>query len=110
MIGKIEPKDIGDSYLTNPKIKILDVRQPEEFQEIRAKDAKLLPLGEVNRAAVEELLELKDGDEVYVICRSGKRSMTACQILENEGMTNSLFNIEGGTISWAEGGFSVEKN
>ena len=44
---------------------------------------------------------------VFLICRSGKRSMTAAQKLEEEGFED-LVNVAGGTLAWVEAGLDTE--
>jgi rhodanese-related sulfurtransferase len=47
---------------------------------------------------VEELEDLKD-EEVIIHCRSGKRSMMACMVLDQMGFSNT-YNLEGGILAW----------
>ncbi|MCF1714009.1 rhodanese-like domain-containing protein [Flavihumibacter sp. RY-1] len=81
------------------KLHIIDVREPEEFEAFNI-GAKLIPLGRFQMMDVDELMPLKD-EEVIVHCRSGKRSMTACLILDSMGFTNTK-NVEGGMLAWQE--------
>ena len=81
------------------KLHIIDVREPEEFEAFNI-GAKLIPLGRFHMMDVDELMPLKD-EEVIVHCRSGKRSMTACLILDSMGFTNTK-NVEGGMLAWQE--------
>lgn len=81
------------------KLHIIDVREPEEFEAFNI-GAKLIPLGRFQMMDVDELMPLKD-EEVIVHCRSGKRSMTACLILDSMGFTNTK-NLEGGMLAWQE--------
>ena len=81
------------------------MRTPAEFQAVHARGALLLCLDEFTAAGVERL----GGDKeraVYLICRSGRRSLEAAQLLEREGFTQ-VFNVEGGTLEWEEAGLPV---
>jgi len=49
---------------------------------------------------MKELDKWKE-QEIIVHCRSGKRSMTACLILESLGFKNTK-NLEGGMLAWQE--------
>ena len=49
---------------------------------------------------IEDLEHLRD-EEVIVHCRSGKRSMMACMVLDQMGFTNT-YNLEGGILAWQE--------
>jgi rhodanese-related sulfurtransferase len=81
------------------KLHVLDVREPDEYREFNI-GAQLIPLGKIQALQLEELDDLKN-EEVIIHCRSGKRSMTACLVLETAGFTNTK-NVEGGMLAWIE--------
>lgn len=83
---------------------LLDVRQPEEFTSIRAPDAKLIPLGDLP-ARMQEISAYKD-KPVVVICRSGRRSAKAVELLKEAGYTN-VSNVAGGMQDWESDGLEV---
>ncbi len=78
----------------NPDIIILDVRTPKELSG---------PLGQINgvinipvqvlEQRIDELNKLKD-KEIFVICRSGRRSAIASEILFKKGF--NVINVQGG--------------
>ena len=82
----------------------IDVREPSEYAEVHAKGVKNIPLATVSAQNIGE--ENKD-KTIYLICRSGKRSMTAAERLASEGF-NKLVNVEGGTIAWVAAGLASE--
>jgi rhodanese-related sulfurtransferase len=79
---------------------VLDVRNPDEYEEGHVPGAVLLPLGELN-ARWEEVPE----GEVLVICKSGARSARAVEALNGVGRTT--VNVAGGTMAWIRAGFDV---
>ncbi|MBC7946497.1 MAG: rhodanese-like domain-containing protein [Chitinophagaceae bacterium] len=81
------------------KINLIDCREPHEYAEYNI-GARLIPLGKIQSMQTEEIEELKD-EEVIIHCRSGKRSVTACQFLEMQGFRNTV-NVEGGVLAWQE--------
>lgn len=81
---------------------LVDVREPDEWEEFRAPGAQLVPLGEL-AGRVEEVPA--DGT-VYVICRSGARSAKAVELLRARGV--DAVNVAGGTLAWREAGHPVE--
>lgn len=86
------------SILTE-EVPLIDVRMPDEFEAERVPGAVLIPLPELP----DRLGDVpSDKGTVYVICRSGNRSMTACEFLSARGY--DACNIAGGTIAWAESG------
>jgi molybdenum cofactor guanylyltransferase len=81
---------------------LIDVRQPEEYQEARAPGARLIPLAEVP----DRIGEIPADRPVYVICRSGGRSAKAVEHLRSQGI--DAVNVTGGTLAWIEAGNAVE--
>jgi rhodanese-related sulfurtransferase len=81
------------------KINLIDCREPHEYEEANL-GGKLVPLGKIQTMQIEEIEDLKD-EEVIVHCRSGKRSMMACMMLDQMGFTNT-YNVVGGILEWKE--------
>lgn len=72
------------------EIKVVDVREQEEYDARHLDGVTLLPLS----VLAERYSELDKNQPYYVICRSGKRSARACQFLEEEGY--DVTNVQGG--------------
>lgn len=81
----------------NPKLQIIDVREESEFAEGNMAGAKLISLGRI----VERRVDLDEASTAYMICRSGKRSATAIQLLKNAGYKGNLVNVIGGMLAWS---------
>lgn len=81
------------------KINLIDVREPHEYAEANL-GGQLVPLGKIQTMQVEELEDLKE-EAVIVHCRSGKRSMMACMVLDQLGFKDT-YNLEGGILEWTE--------
>ena len=86
---------------------LLDVREPNEFTEVHAKDAVLIPLGQL-QSRLGEIAQYKD-KPVAVICRSGRRSAHGAEILRSAGFTQ-VANVEGGTNAWVSAGLPIVRN
>ena len=86
---------------------IIDVREPEEFREVRAKSAINFPLGALEPKEIIKELSIKEEQTVYIICKVGGRSLRACVMFKEQGIEN-VVNVEGGTDSWKELGGEVE--
>jgi molybdopterin-guanine dinucleotide biosynthesis protein A/rhodanese-related sulfurtransferase len=80
---------------------ILDVREPDEYDEAHVPGVILIPLGEVP----ERFGELPADGPVYVICRSGARSLRAAEFLIGQGVEAA--NVAGGTLAWIDSGRPV---
>lgn len=74
---------------------ILDVREEAEFAFGHIEGAKSIPMGELEA----RLSELDKEQEIYVICRTGKRSDMAAQKLALHGFIK-VFNVLPGMTSW----------
>ncbi len=83
---------------------VLDVREPVEFAEGRVPGSLLVPLATVP-ARVDEFA--KD-EPVYVICRSGNRSLVAAEALVAAGY-GDVRNVQGGMIAWEGAGLPIER-
>jgi rhodanese-related sulfurtransferase len=77
---------------------VLDVRNPDEYEQGHVPGAKLIPLGDLG--ARQE--EIPDGDPVYVVCASGGRSLAATKAMVEAGYR--AVSVAGGTKGWIEQG------
>jgi len=77
---------------------VLDVRNPDEYEDKHVAGAVLIPLGEL----AGRVDEVPSGDPLYVICAAGVRSMTAAKALVDAGYP--AVSVAGGTNGWAAGG------
>ncbi len=78
--------------------RLLDVREPEEFEIVSLPGARLVPLGQIP-ARVEQIADWKD-EPIVVYCHHGIRSMHAIHFLEHAGFSN-LCNWSGGIDAWS---------
>lgn len=80
---------------------VVDVRMPEEYEEMHVPGAVLIPLPELAGRAHEVPM----GETVFVICASGNRSLLAAEALNRAGW--KTVSVAGGTKAWAEEGRPV---
>ena len=83
-------------------VALIDVRQPDEYVELRVPGAVLIPLDDID----PRLDEVPTDATVYVICRTGARSRVAAQFLRRQGI--DAVNVAGGIVAWAEAGLPTE--
>lgn len=81
--------------------RLIDVREPAEFEESRVAQATLIPLGTVP----EHLDAFRGEGPAYVICRTGGRSLRVCEFLAGHGI--EAINVAGGTMAWMMSGRDV---
>ncbi|MCB9064213.1 MAG: rhodanese-like domain-containing protein [Chitinophagales bacterium] len=102
---EISVEELKQRVDNGEQLNVLDVRDPDEYAEFNI-GAKLLPLGNIINMQIDDIDEWKD-KEVIVHCRSGKRSMQACMVLEQVGFADTV-NVTGGILAWEEK-FGTEK-
>jgi adenylyltransferase/sulfurtransferase len=79
------------------KLRIIDVREPNEWQINRIPGAQLIPLGEIPR----RYAELDPNEEFVVQCKMGGRSAKAADFLRSVGFQRVL-NLRGGILEWID--------
>ena len=82
-------------------IYLVDVREIDEYESGHVAGAINIPLSEFS----SRLSELPSGT-IYMICRSGGRSMQACEFCLDNGISD-VVNIAGGTLGWLSSGNEV---
>lgn len=80
--------------LTKSGVLFVDVRMPDEFMVVHVPGAMNIPLHDLSKN-----LDALRGKEIYLICRSGKRSSFAQRMLADAGITDT-YNVTGGMIDW----------
>ncbi len=83
-------------------VTLVDVREPYEYEAGHIEDALLMPLANVVALAAD----LPKDQPVYVVCRSGNRSLQASNALVDAGFQD-VRNVDGGMIAWEAAGFDV---
>ena len=82
---------------SRPFCRILDVREPEEFERGHLPGAINVPLHQMGRKVPYLMPNRKM--PLLVCCGSGARSLPAVQVLSVMGYTN-LYNLEKGIETW----------
>ena len=78
---------------------ILDVRSPEEYSQGSLPNAINI---DVRAADFNNRLDAMDQSKPYLVhCQSGKRSMTASEIMTKSGFKN-VTNLDGGYAAWQD--------
>jgi rhodanese-related sulfurtransferase len=83
---------------------LLDVREPDEFTDVRAPGAVLLPMS----SFTERLDELPADRPLLVICHMGGRSAAVAGYLARTGRTD-VANVTGGMDAWERAGLPVRR-
>jgi rhodanese-related sulfurtransferase len=80
---------------------ILDVRTPQEYQQIHIKGTALIPIQQLQSRIAE--LESKKHEDVFIYCATGNRSTVGARILANMGFKR-IYNLRYGVYDWARKG------
>ncbi|MGL5754640.1 MAG: rhodanese-like domain-containing protein [Paraclostridium sp.] len=76
---------------------LVDIRTEDEFEEKNIDGAINIPLQNL-MYNIDDIIEYKDKN-IIIYCKSGHRSITACNLLELEGFKN-IYNLEKGIIEY----------
>ncbi len=85
-VSAITASAFKDVITSNVDTKVVDVRKASEYLSEHIISAVNFPLSEIN----EYLAEMPSGEDVYVHCKSGYRSMIASSILKSRGVHNVI--------------------
>jgi rhodanese-related sulfurtransferase len=86
------------------RIVLVDVREPNETAVERFPGAVLVPLSSFDPATIPA----PPGSEVVFACRSGRRSVTASIAAQEQGFEYDA-HLAGGILAWKEAGQPTEK-
>jgi rhodanese-related sulfurtransferase len=85
------------AVLNEGKARLIDVREPWEFETAHIANSLLMPMGDVPARAHQEL----DPDErIVVMCHHGMRSMNVAVWLRNQGFEQAQ-SLQGGIDAWS---------
>ena len=114
-IGNISGSAIQESFLldvdpmeakalVDSGVFVLDVRTESEFSQGHIDGAVNM---DVNSKNFHKLVAGLDSSEPYLVyCRTGRRSLTAAQMLKELGFKR-VYNLEDGINAWTNAGFAV---
>ena len=110
MIKSISSENCFKQLNSDPNSYLIDVRTPMEWSNHGMPDEDAIEgvffkLMLINEDGIENInfvnefnsLEIPKDSNIYLICRSGSRSLHAASIIEAEGYQN-LFNVEDGFV------------
>ncbi|MEM8909145.1 MAG: molybdopterin-synthase adenylyltransferase MoeB [Bacteroidota bacterium] len=96
-IKEITVQELQDLRKQGADFQLIDVREPYEYSIVNL-GGELIPLGQISEAAAK----IDREKQVIVHCRSGKRSETAIQELEQRYGFDNLYNLKGGILAFAK--------
>jgi rhodanese-related sulfurtransferase len=83
-------------YLERRSPRLIDVREPWEFDICHIEDSELVPM----RQIPDRLDLFQESPEYVIICHHGIRSMQVIRFLAMQGIEHTI-NLDGGVDAWA---------
>src|SRR5208282_5684491 len=103
--SEVSPQEASARLKASKIIQLVDVRSPEEYQQMRIAGSKLIPLHDLGSRS-REIDKIKP---VLLYCHSGARSGMALNILKGKGYSQ-IAHISGGISAWKRNGLPVVTN
>ena len=85
---------------------LLDVREPQEYQEGFLPNSIRIPLGSLSEKAAQ--LDKHRERPIIIVCRSGNRSAQAVRMLKRMGY-ETVYNLGGGLHAWRTANLPISK-
>lgn len=98
-VGSLSPMEVWSALHQPQPPVVIDVREPREFQRGHIPGARLLSLSKLDA----QQLHLDREAPIVLVCRTGRRSRIAAQMLSAAGYRN-VRNMEGGMVAWEAAG------
>ena len=100
-IGIDEAKEL----IAAGKVRVIDVRNPDEWVTGHIPAAEHIPLPRIVNNPESSLPGDKDQPQLFV-CAVGERSAVACEVAAMLGY-KEIYNLQGGTTAWVRSGNPV---
>ena len=99
-IPQVDASELYEQIKDDQNLLLVDVRSPHEYEhDGHIEGSRLLPL----QALMQRAEELPKDQPITFVCRSGSRSLVACEQLSLLGYEN-VTNFRGGMIAWKRAG------
>ncbi len=92
----VSPGDLEQVLSSGQGLRLVDVRDPWEFDLCRIAGSENIPMGEL----MGRLDTLGKAEPIVVICHHGTRSQQVAAYLDSLGY-NNVMNLEGGVDAWS---------
>lgn len=106
-IRQISAEEFKGVLDRDSSVALIDVRTQEEYEQVRVPHIKARIEYQDIAAQIDTTRFPKDLP-VYLICRSGRRSLVAAKELSDLGYRQPI-NIAGGTLAWEKAGYPTIK-
>ena len=94
---EISAEELHGLLQKKSNVKLIDVREPHEYEICHIQGARLIPTSEF----VQRIKELDSAEEMVFYCHKGIRSRNAVELLKSAGF-KKIKSLHGGVDAWAE--------
>jgi SulP family sulfate permease len=94
-VAMISAQDLWEQLRGKSPPRIIDVREPREFQSGHIPQAESMPLGRI----IADPTLIPQNSRVVFVCRGGRRSMRMAAHLMNQGC-EQVYALTGGILAW----------
>lgn len=101
-VRDLTPEEVARG-LTEGRMVLVDVREPNETAVERYPSAVIVPLSAFDPSMIPD----PQGKQVVFACRSGRRSVTASQAAQAHGLPYDS-HLAGGILAWKAAGLPTE--
>lgn len=108
MSESVSASDLGSLLAAGKAIHLVDVRTPAEFAECHVRGARLVSLDTLNPHRLVEELKRREGEPIYLLCKSGARATRAAAQFHAAGIAHVTV-VAGGTDACVTAGVPVER-
>ena len=96
-LKNLPPQDFARALKNGKEGLLLDVRTAEEFQQAHLPGA--INISYLMPDLWDRLEKLDPQASYYVYCRTERRSLRVCMLMQNGGFSN-VYNMDGGLCAW----------
>ncbi len=104
-VKTIDVHQLKNKMDTNPDLCLIDVRELDEWQEVRIPGAHHIPKDNIASHITSKVSD--KSRPIYLHCRGGVRSLYAAQCLIDIGY-EEVYSVDGGIMEWAMYGYPVK--
>jgi len=94
-IPDLSPQELWQELFHSHPPMLIDIREPREYKQGHIPQAELLPLPKI----IAKPADLPRDRKIVLVCRTGRRSTRAAQILHDQGFRN-IYMLRGGIRAW----------
>ena len=91
------------SMIDTQVVQFIDSREVDEHESGHVPDSINIP----HMETFNRISEIDTDKPVLFICKAGQRSAVAAEFAYAAGLTNELYNVDGGHDAWEESGYPL---